>query len=176
METRRRTPRITLPQPIAAYAGGESAYVVDASVKGVRLSHSTLFMERKPCAVSFDWQGKPIQFTAALRWTQQAERDVYQSGFEIENIDPESNAALQQLVEAWTQLYACHELVHGVWRRTTTTDPRQPKQGFTVAATQSVHEVDLMRAAYSVADAAGREIIRKLAELSIIHPERRYKG
>ncbi len=177
METRRRSPRITLPQPVRARACGELAYVVDASVGGVRLWHSAQFAEGKPCPVSFDWQGKPIEFIAELRWTKaQRGEDIYQSGFEIQSIDPSSNAALRSLIEAWTVVYDRHELVHGVWRKTTTTDPRQPESGFTVLPTESIHEVDLMRAAYSVADPAGREIIRRLAALSIIHPERRYKG
>ncbi len=178
VETRRRSERVTLLHPIAARAGGERAYIVDASAKGVRLSHSTLFTERKPCTVSFDWQGTPIEFIAELRWTNR-QAGNYQSGFEIQTIDPASNAALGRLIEACveqTPRYDCHELMHGVWRKTTTTDSRQPESGFAVASTESVHAVDFMRAAYSAGDFKMRDRIRRLAELSIAHPERRYKG
>ena len=70
--------------------------------------------------------------------------------------------------------YERHELVHGVWRTTMTTDSWQPDAGFTVASTESPHTVAFFHAAYSAGDARMRERIRKLAELSITHPERRY--
>jgi PilZ domain-containing protein len=198
-QSQRRMERVTLLQPVAAQACGERAFVVDASVSGVRLSHSTLFSERKPCPVSFEWQGIPIEFTAQLRWTKlQRGKSVYQSGFEIQRIDAGSNAALHTLIEACveraldeqkanaqgipplapsstqiskTNEYVRHELVHGVWRKSTTTDPRQPTSGFTVRSAESIHQVDLLRAAYSAADPSMREMIRKLAELSITHPD-----
>lgn len=191
--------RVTLLQPVAARVCGERGYVVDASVSGIRLSHSTLFSERKPCPVVFDWQGMPIEFIAQLKWTKlQREKNLYQSGFEIQRIDDGSNAALHNLIEACIEraldeqkanargvppvaaasqlpprqpLYVRHELVHGVWRKITTTEPRQPESGFTVVATESIHQVDLLRAAYTAADAAMREMIRRIAELSITHPE-----
>ena len=191
--------RVTLLQPVAARVCGESGYVVDASVHGIRLSHSTLFTERTPCPVEFDWQGMAIEFVAQLRWTKlQRGRNLYQSGFEIQRIDAGSNATLRRLIETCidraldeqkanargipplaqapvqsskTPLYVRHELIHGVWRKITTTEPRQPDSGFTVASTESIHQVDLLRAAYSAADFAMREMIRKIAELSITHPE-----
>jgi hypothetical protein len=177
VETRRRTPRVTLLQPIAALAGGERAYVVDASINGVRLSHSAPLPARKPYAVSLDWQGTHIEFTAEVRWTN-AEAGQYQSGCEIQNIDPASSIALRRLIDASDEqqpLFECHELIHGVWRKKTTTDPRQPESGFTVSATESVHTIDFLRAAYAAGDRKMRERIRKLAQLSIEHPERRYE-
>jgi len=74
-----------------------------------------------------------------------------------------------------TPLYECHELTHGVWRKKATIDPRQPESGFTVLSTESVHTIDFLRAAYAAGDRKMRERIRKLAELSIEHPERRYE-
>jgi hypothetical protein len=71
-------------------------------------------------------------------------------------------------------LYERHELVHGVWRTTPTTDSWQPQIGFTVSAAESPHSVAFFRTAYSTGDAKMRERIRKLAELSIAHPERQY--
>jgi len=71
-------------------------------------------------------------------------------------------------------LFERHELVHGVWQKTMTTDSWQPPLGFTVASTESPHTVAFFRAGYSAGDAKMRERIRKLAELSIAHPERLY--
>ncbi len=174
MESRRRTQRVTLPQPITAFADDEGAYVIDASVNGVRLAHAAPFAERKPCTISLDWFGTSIEFVAELRWTNRRGAE-YQSGFEIQDIDAESKRALGRLVEAYAgprQLYHRHELQHGVWRKTATTDSRQPESGFTVASTESQHVVDSLRAGYSRGDPKLRERIRKIAELSIAHPER----
>jgi hypothetical protein len=72
-------------------------------------------------------------------------------------------------------LFQRHELVHGVWRTTNTTDSWQPNVGFTVSARESPHAVAFFRSAYSAGDAKMRARIRKLAELSIAHPERLYE-
>ncbi|HYS54448.1 MAG TPA: PilZ domain-containing protein [Thermoanaerobaculia bacterium] len=176
METRRRTQRVTVKPPIAARAAGAPVYVVDASVSGVRLSHSTLLAEPAPCAISLDFHGTSIEFTADLRWTH-PEGDRYQSGFEIQTIDSASNVALRKLIDECIERmprFDRHELVHGVWRTTTTTESWQPQSGFTVASTESPHTVAFLRAAYSVGDRKMRERIRKLGELSITHPERRF--
>jgi hypothetical protein len=55
-----------------------------------------------------------------------------------------------------------------------TTDSRQPESGFTVSWNESVHTIDFFRAAYMAGDRRMRERIRKLAEMSVEHPERHY--
>jgi len=150
--------------------------VVDASLSGVRLSHSAPLEDGPPCAISLDWHGTPIEFVAVNRWTH-VHGDQYQSGFEIRTIDPASNVALHRLIDEYVRrmpLFERHELVHGVWQKTMTTDSWQPQLGFTVASTESPHTVAFFRAGYSAGDAKMRERIRKLAELSIAHPERLY--
>jgi len=190
----RRTERVTLQQPVPAVVNGEHGYVVDASTKGVRLSHSNLFPQGARCEVAFEWDGKPIQFVAQQRWTKLQPGSStcgYQSGFEIASIDSNSNAALHILMKSYIDralkqqkaktpgskqsenetLYVRHELVHGVWMKIVTTDSRQPVTGFTVRTTESIHQVDLLRAVYMVADPAMRDTIRKIAELSIAFPD-----
>ena len=119
----------------------------------------------------------PIEFIAEQRWTHE-QRGGYESGFEIQTIDPAASKALRGLIDecaAWMPLFERHELAHGVWRTTPTTDSWQPKVGFTVRATESPHAIAFFRTAYSTGDAKMRERILKLAELSITHPERRYE-
>ena len=74
--------------------------------------------------------------------------------------------------------YARHELIHGVWRKTITSDPRQPESGFTVSAEESRYQVEILRSAFAAADPSLRQTIQKLAELSIkstdVIPFRRY--
>jgi hypothetical protein len=160
-----------------ACAAGERAQVLDASTSGVRLSHPEHLAQQKCWPISLDWHGTPIEFVAELRWTT-AQRDGFQSGFEIQAIEPAASEALRGLIDECTarmRHYERHELAHGVWRTTPTTDSWQPKVGFTVAATESPHAVAFFRTAYSTGDAKMRERIRSLAELSIKHPERRYE-
>jgi hypothetical protein len=209
MDSQRRIERVTLHQPVPAVVDGEHVYVVDASTRGIRLSHSSLFPQGAKCEVAFEWDGKPIEFVARQRWTKlqrNSSRSGYQSGFEIASIDDGSNVALRTLIESYVEraldeqkanakgipplapssiqsgmatLFVRHELVQGVWRKMTTTESRQPQMGFTVSSTESIHQIDLLRAAYSAADPSMRDMIRKLAELSIEHsdgmPARRYK-
>ena len=82
--------------PIAARAAGAPVYIVDASLNGVRLSHSALLAERTSCAISLEWHGTSIEFIE-LRWTN-LQGEPFQSGFEIQAIDPASNAALHGLI------------------------------------------------------------------------------
>jgi hypothetical protein len=60
-----------------------------------------------------------------------------------------------------------HELSGDFWRATPTTDPKQPRTGFTVAADLPEREVNMLRQTYAVSDLDGREMIRKMAALSV---------
>jgi hypothetical protein len=162
--------------PIAANAAGERAQIVDASIDGVRLTHSGTLAQCEQCAISLEWHGRPIDFVATMRWTHEQSGE-YQSGFEIEAINPAAVDALRELIDecaARMPLYQRHEVVHGVWRTANTTDSWQPEVGFTVSAKESSHTVAFFRSAYSRGDAKMRERIRHLAKLSIEHPERTY--
>ena len=69
--------------------------------------------------------------------------------------------------------YKRHEYIGGRWRETATTDPSQPKNGFTVSAEHSVAEVGMLRSAFERGDSAtgGHDLIRRLAKLSITSTE-----
>jgi PilZ domain-containing protein len=69
--------------------------------------------------------------------------------------------------------YRRHELIAGRWRETDTTDPAQPANGFTVAASHSPEEVTMLRSAFETADKAsgGHDLIRRMAKLSITTAE-----
>src|SRR5579859_6973230 len=134
MDTRRRNERATLLAPVPARANGVTADIVDVSAAGVRLVHSALFHERKPLAVSVEWRGQTIRFIAEPRWTN-ARRGKFESGFQIHQIDEQSKEALRMMIDAamrTTPRFERHELLHGVWIATRTSDSRQPPSGFTI--------------------------------------------
>jgi hypothetical protein len=54
----------------------------------------------------------------------------------------------------------------GTWKRHAALVPDQPSNGFTVAASESTEQVDLLCRSYEVGDAEARRLIRMLAELS----------
>jgi hypothetical protein len=70
------------------------------------------------------------------------------------------------------------ELMDGTWRRTETTHPQQPANGFTVAADVPPEQVDMLCETWETTTAEGRRLTRLLAELSISKaegvPVRRY--
>jgi hypothetical protein len=55
----------------------------------------------------------------------------------------------------------------GKWRRTSTTDPAQPPDGFTVAAYEYEADLEVLCLAYEKADEEGRRMIRLVSELSV---------
>jgi hypothetical protein len=71
-----------------------------------------------------------------------------------------------------------YEFSDGVWRKLDTRDPKQPQNGFTVAATIDPKHAEMLCRAYESAGEEGRRLTRMLAELSISKkegtPVRRY--
>jgi hypothetical protein len=70
------------------------------------------------------------------------------------------------------------EFVDGTWRKTTTSRPEQPANGFTISAEEGREQIDMLCETFQNADPAGRKLIRTLAEMSISKaegvPTRRY--
>jgi len=76
-----------------------------------------------------------------------------------------------------TEFVRC-ELVGTSWRKTETTRPDQPANGFTISAEESREHIEMLCEAYATGDADGRRLIKTMAELSISKaegiPTRRY--
>lgn len=70
------------------------------------------------------------------------------------------------------------ELINDKWRRTETTRPDQPMNGFTISAEEPADNITLLCDTYAGADAENRKLIKLMAELSISKtegiPTRRY--
>jgi hypothetical protein len=64
-------------------------------------------------------------------------------------------------------LISYHLQPDGTWRRAATKDPRQPEDGFTVAAYEDDEDLEVLCRAYEAADDEGRRLIRLVAELSV---------
>ncbi len=68
-----------------------------------------------------------------------------------------------------TRGFMSYRLKDGKWWRVPTESPRQPDEGFTVAAWEDEAELDTLCRTYETADAEGRQLVRLLAELSVRH-------
>jgi PilZ domain len=105
MNEYRRIMRVSLPEPLPGVAADETMYVLDASLRGVRISHRSLFSPRTDIPIHFQWDGKPIDVTGTVRWTRLQQlgsasyvRTMYQSGVEIVSIKEDTEGALRGLV------------------------------------------------------------------------------
>ncbi len=76
------------------------------------------------------------------------------------------------------ELYRRCEIVDGKWRKTETTHPQQPSNGFTISAEVDPYHVSMLCDAWERTTAEGRRLTQLLAELSISRaegvPTRRY--
>lgn len=71
-----------------------------------------------------------------------------------------------------------YEIVNGAWRRTETTRPDQPMNGFTISAEEDQDHIASLCETYLSSDGEGRKLIKIMSELSISKaegiPTRRY--
>jgi hypothetical protein len=126
------------------------------------------------------------------------EKSIYHAGLKVANALGDSRAALRQLVIACvaraldeqkanargvpaeaaqmfqtgggTNYVRC-ELVDGAWRRTETTRPDQPANGFTVSVAEGQQQIDMLCQTFATSDANGRNLIRTMAAMSISQSE-----
>jgi hypothetical protein len=135
----------------------------------------------------------------------EGEKSTYHAGLRIANAFGDSAAALKKLVAdvvaraldeqkanargipaaaaevfqtgKGTDFVRC-ELIDGTWRRTITSRPEQPANGFTVSADEATDQVELLCQTFASSDAQGRKLIQLLSEMSISKsegvPTRRY--
>jgi len=133
------------------------------------------------------------------------EKSTYQSGLRIRETIGDSDRLLRELIASYVlraleeqkanarglpplgpyayvegkgDRYRRCELIEGKWRRSETTRPDQPPNGFTVSADVRPYYVDLLCETYQMLDEEGKRLTQTLAQLSINKaegvPTRRY--
>jgi hypothetical protein len=133
------------------------------------------------------------------------EKSTYHAGLRIANAVGDSSAGLRKLVAdvvaraldeqkanargipaaaaevfqsgKGTDFVRC-ELIDGAWRRTVTSRPEQPANGFTISVDEAADQVELLCQTFASSDAQGRKLIQLMSEMSISKsegvPTRRY--
>ena len=64
-----------------------------------------------------------------------------------------------------------HEWIGGAWRQLPTSDPKQPRHGFTVSEDLTDAEVRMLQETWQRGDFSARDMLRKMAEISISNPD-----
>ena len=135
----------------------------------------------------------------------EGEKSTYHAGLKITNAIGDSAVALKKLVAdvvaraldeqkanargipaaaaevfqtgKGTDFVRC-ELIDGIWRRTVTSRPEQPANGFTISADEAGDQIELLCQTFESSDAQGRKLIQLMSEMSISKsegvPTRRY--
>lgn len=85
--------------------------------------------------------------------------------------DAVGSAALPALRVAKESGYVRYSLDHRRWRKKRTSDPAQPREGFTISALEDPAQSELLCQAYESSDREGRRLIRLFAKLSITDGE-----
>lgn len=67
--------------------------------------------------------------------------------------------------------YVTWRLVSGSWKSAPSDSSEQPLDGFTVSASESKDQVQMLCSTYQNSDFEGRKMIRKMAELSVSSPD-----
>lgn len=200
---RRRVQRVHLPQPLRATIDGVKVFLVDVSVKGLRVMHQEdIGRVSAECVVRAEWDGHPMTLHCTIVRTamhkpadRKGERTLYHSGLALDHAAAASSRTLRRLVEHHVEraldeqkanargipplaaqsvktgtptTYVRHEYIAGRWREVMTATANQPDNGFTICATTTPAEVDMLRRAYETAtSAADLAMIRRMAALSV---------
>lgn len=147
-----------------------------------------------------------IRTTLAKLARDTSERSIYHSGVRIVDTTDVSGRALRELIAERIiraldeqkanargipplaaymyqpgkgDRYRRCEYIDGLWRKSETTRPVQPVNGFTISAEVDPHHVELLCKTYEQTTSEGRRLTKMLAELSISKnegiPVRRYE-
>ena len=195
---RRKQERLHLVKPIEARFGNYTVRILDLSTSGARIETDDDIAKGTSGILRFAWRKEQVEVTAAivragegdegLKFTEESgvvRRLISEANAEIRRAQAANALGLreQNVIDGDQTLTAAsaaaRSLVKGfiVWtwdgkewtsRKAQTSD--QPTDGFTVAAAESFEQVEQLRKSYEAGDEEGRNLIRRLASLSVSKP------
>ena len=104
---RRRVQRVRLPQPLRATIDGTRAFIVDVSLRGLRVMHQDeIGLVDSKCVVRAEWDGRPLELHCSVVRTalhrsadSTGSRATYHSGLVITRAVGVSSVTLRRLIE-----------------------------------------------------------------------------
>lgn len=103
---RRRVQRVRLAQPLRATIDGTRAFIVDVSLRGLRVMHQEeIGRGNTTCVVRSEWDGRPLELHCSIvrttlhRAADTSSRATYHSGLTITRAVGVSSVTLRRLIE-----------------------------------------------------------------------------
>jgi hypothetical protein len=104
---RRRVQRVGLPQPLKATVDGVRAFIVDISLRGIRVMHQDeIGGVQSKCIVRAEWDGRPMELHCSIVRTAlhrsadgRNSRATYHSGLVITRAVGVSSVTLRRLIQ-----------------------------------------------------------------------------
>lgn len=109
---RRRVQRVRLPQPLRATIDGTRVFLVDVSLRGLRVMHQDeIGRVASTCIVRSEWDGRPLELHCSIVRTalhrsadSSGSRATYHSGLIITRAVGVSSVTLRRLIEHHVEL------------------------------------------------------------------------
>ena len=109
---RRRVQRVRLPQPLRATIDGTRAFIVDVSLRGLRVMHQDeIGRVDSTCIVRAEWDGRPMELHCSIVRTalhrsadKSGSRATFHSGLTITRAVGVSSVTLRRLIEHHVEL------------------------------------------------------------------------
>jgi hypothetical protein len=104
---RRRVQRVRLPQPLRATIDGVRVFIVDVSLRGLRVAHQEeIGRVAATCIVRSEWDGRPLELHCSIVRTalhksadSAGSRATYHSGLTINRAVGVSSVTLRRIIE-----------------------------------------------------------------------------
>lgn len=185
-------------KPIEARFGNHAVRILDLSTAGARIECDTEMPLGERGSLTFRWRKQDISVMAevaragegdeGLRFTEESgivRRLISEANAEVRRAQAANALGLreQNVIDGDQTLTAAsaaaRSLARGFivwtfdgkeWTSRKALLPDQPEDGFTVAAAESFEQVEQLRKSYEAGDNDARELIRRLASLSVVKP------
>jgi PilZ domain-containing protein len=195
---RRKEQRLHMVKPIEGRFGSHPVRILDLSTLGARIDSQAEMAVGERAPLTFTWRQETVSVLAEIARAGDGDegvRFVEECGT-VRRLISEANAEVrraqaanalglreQNVIDGDQTLTAAsaaaRSLAKGfiVWtfdgrewtsRKAQISD--QPEDGFTVAAAEPMEQVEQLRKSYQSGDREGRDLIRRLASLSVVKP------
>jgi len=192
-DERRAYQRLTLTEPLDGWFGDYAVRLVDVSASGAQIEHDEPIPADARALLRFFWRGQEVEIlaeTARLIHTHRLGLRFLEESDTLRSLIATSAADVLRALEAnvrgdrdanvigdetLTSVWRSHatgyvrwELAEGRWTHHHAREPDQPEHGFTISASETEEQVELLRRTYETGDAEARRLTRMLAELSVL--------
>lgn len=191
-EERRGYQRLNLVRPIDGWFGDYAVRLIDVSARGALVESDETLPAGARALLRFYWRGEELELLAetarlddpqigitfvddspdlrrilAASATELLRAQEANAGGQRERNVIEGDATLTAASTLHRSGYITWILSDGQWIRRHSLLPDQPPDGFTISASESEEQVEMLRTTYEHGDDEARRLTRLLAEISV---------